>query len=1146
MQQPRPPQPGSYNYQQGQPPGGMFNQVQNQIGQPSKDSFMPGVRLPSPSGQMQNRMPGPPPTFGQNSPFTNSHPQGPPPQRPLNNAAIGPPGGAPQNFHIPSGPHSRGPPAPTGGRGQQNMNSMGAQPQTSNQFNLHSGPPAANWQMDQNRQPPNGGPPSVNRPANVAGPPTGMQPRLGAIPNVNVQATTYGPPPTSVPAGQQINGSGPSSARSSAAPSPIPGLRYDYLEGGTPFSSTGVQQPPRGQYPGGMPPHMVAPPGSIPPPSGPMHSTSNAMPQLPGAMPPPPGSMPPPPGSMRPPPGSMPPPPGSMPQGAGNMAPPTSQMQGPPGQNMNVAGRRQYPNQSYQQVGGQMPTQPPGTMGPTVGTNLPNNQPGHIPQPMMNNLAAGVGKMNMQQSEARPLNLLQERHILPKTPIEPPKPKLSSENQKSQVNPDLFRCTLTSIPQTQSLLQKSKLPLGILIHPYKDLSHLPVIQSSVIVRCRSCRTYINPFVSFIDQRRWRCNLCFRVNDLQEEFTFDPVTRTYGDPSRRPEIRSSTIEFIAPSEYMLRPPQPAVYLFLLDVSFSSVQSGILPIFCQVLLEELDRLPGDTRTKIGFITYDNTLHFYNMQEGATRPQMMVISDIDDVFLPLPGDLLVNLNESKELVQDLLNQLPSLFENNKETRTALGPALQAAYKLLSPTGGRVTVIQSSLPTTGPGSLKSREDPNQRSSKNVANLGPATDFYKKMALDFSAQQIGADLFLFSSQYADLATLAGMAKFSAGSVYHFPGLHTNANPLQADRFEKDFRRYLTRKIGFEAVMRIRCTKGLALHTFHGNFFVRSTDLLSLPNVSPDAGYAMQMSIEDTLNDSQTACFQAALLYTSSKGERRIRVHTMCLPITGQLSEIYAGADSQAIIGLLSRMAVDKCQSSSMQDSRDAIVNVCIDSMTAFKETLPSSQTIGTLSIPYSLRLLPLYTLALLKNIAFRLGSSTKLDDRVFAMEMFKSQPLSLIMLQVYPSLYAVHNLADEGSLSEKDVDVPQPPLLGLSSEYLSRNGAFLMDTGDMMFLFVQAAISPQFCQDILDCPDYSSISESTMELPVLENPASERLRNFIGWLLGKRTVHAPLQIIRENSPKRILFLQHLVEDRTESSMSYYEYLQHLQKEVKS
>lgn len=33
-----------------------------------------------------------------------------------------------------------------------------------------------------------------------------------------------------------------------------------------------------------------------------------------------------------------------------------------------------------------------------------------------------------------------------------------------------------------------------------------------IVRCRLCRTYINPFVYFVDSKMWKCNLCYRVNE----------------------------------------------------------------------------------------------------------------------------------------------------------------------------------------------------------------------------------------------------------------------------------------------------------------------------------------------------------------------------------------------------------------------------------------------------------------------------------------------------------------------------------------------------------------------------------------------------------------------------------------------------------
>ena len=142
---------------------------------------------------------------------------------------------------------------------------------------------------------------------------------------------------------------------------------------------------------------------------------------------------------------------------------------------------------------------------------------------------------------------------------------------------------------------------------------------------------------------------------------------------------------------------------------------------------------------------------------------------------------------------------------------------------------------------------------------------------------------------------------------------------------------------------------GLSLHTFHGNFFVRSTDLLSLPNTNPDHGYTINLAIDENLKDMSTVCFQAALLYTSSRGrwpivcvrttgtctcintssfsnqgewnycvhfaymyihllscilpgERRIRVHTLCLPVSSQLSVLYSKLNVQAIAGVLANM----------------------------------------------------------------------------------------------------------------------------------------------------------------------------------------------------------------------------------------------------
>ncbi|KAF7281230.1 hypothetical protein GWI33_005020 [Rhynchophorus ferrugineus] len=743
-------------------------------------------------------------------------------------------------------------------------------------------------------------------------------------------------------------------------------------------------------------------------------------------------------------------------------------------------------------------------------------------------------------------DLLQIPNILPPTKLQPPQVNLGQETlNQSNCNSDVFSCTMTKIPETASLLQKARLPLGLLIHPFKDLSYLPVIQCNIIVRCRACRTYINPFVNFVDSKRWKCNLCYRINELPEEFQYDPVSKTYGDPSRRPEIKSSTIEYIAPAEYMLRPPQPAVYLFLMDVSRLAVESCYLNVMCNILLEELKHLPGDARTQIGFLAYDSSLHFFSLAEGQNQPHEMTVLDIDDVFLPTPDNLLVNLKDRMEMVEDLLHLLPQRFANTFDGNSALGAALQVAHKLMAPTGGRVTIFQSALPNVGPGAVTSREDPNQRASADVVHLNPANDFYKKLALDCSAQQIAVDLFVVNSQYVDIATISGISRFSGGCINHFPLFKINKLAL-VDSFQKSLRRYLTRKIGFEAVMRVRCTRGLSIHTFHGNFFVRSTDLLSLPNINPDAAFGMQVAIDESLADCQTVCFQAALLYTSSKGERRIRVHTLCMPVANVLQDVINSAHQQCVVGLLGKMAADRSMQSSLSDAREAFINAVIDCLTAYKFSLNMGSSVSGLLVPDCLKLLPLYISAILKHPAFRIGMPTRLDDRVKAMIDMKTKPLPLLMQSIYPDMYPIHNLeSQEVVLNSEEEPVPMPPRLQLSARFLENKGAFLMDCGDQMLILVGPNVSREFLTDALGVTDYGSISDDMFEIPILSNPHNQRLHQFMNYLNDEKPYCVSLQVIRDNSPNRIVFLERLIEDRLENSLSYHEFLQHLKTQVK-
>ena len=258
--------------------------------------------------------------------------------------------------------------------------------------------------------------------------------------------------------------------------------------------------------------------------------------------------------------------------------------------------------------------------------------------------------------------------------------------------PPYQRCTLNAIPQTSALLSKSKLPFGIIISPFRSIDRdeepVPVSTSASIVRCRYCRTYINPFVTFAGpEARWKCNICHRNNELPSDFDYDVCTQQQVDRSQKVELTHGVVEFVASPEYMVRPPQPPVYLFLIDVSSTSVASGMLAAACHIIGESLDDIPNeDGRARIGFMTVDSTLHFYNLDPSLTQPRMLVVSDLEDVFLPQPDDLLANLTESKSSVIKLLEQLPEIFKTTQNVQNALGPALQAAQKLLvrTPKGG------------------------------------------------------------------------------------------------------------------------------------------------------------------------------------------------------------------------------------------------------------------------------------------------------------------------------------------------------------------------------------------------------------------------------------------------------------------------------
>lgn len=93
----------------------------------------------------------------------------------------------------------------------------------------------------------------------------------------------------------------------------------------------------------------------------------------------------------------------------------------------------------------------------------------------------------------------------------PPLPSLEEMDLSIQCNPSFLRASVGRIVNSQTAANQSRLPLGLVCKPMAgdvgtENEEIEVVDfgATGIVRCKRCRTYINPFVSWADNgRRWR-------------------------------------------------------------------------------------------------------------------------------------------------------------------------------------------------------------------------------------------------------------------------------------------------------------------------------------------------------------------------------------------------------------------------------------------------------------------------------------------------------------------------------------------------------------------------------------------------------------------------------------------------------------------
>ncbi len=60
---------------------------------------------------------------------------------------------------------------------------------------------------------------------------------------------------------------------------------------------------------------------------------------------------------------------------------------------------------------------------------------------------------------------------------------------------------------------------------------------------------------------------------------------------------------------------------------------------------------------------------------------------------------------------------------------------------------------------------------------------------------------------------------------------------------------------------------------------------------------------------------------------------------------------------------------------------------------------------------------------------------------------------------------------------IPQPPRLHLSAEMIDSTGSYLLDTGDVIYLYVGRNVHPHFLETVLGSSNFQSLPEQMVRV---------------------------------------------------------------------
>ena len=496
------------------------------------------------------------------------------------------------------------------------------------------------------------------------------------------------------------------------------------------------------------------------------------------------------------------------------------------------------------------------------------------------------------------------------------------------------------------------------------------------VRCNTWGGYVNPGTVFLEngtKGRWNfCGTIFPVTDTKYWFI--------SDKSSLPELYYGAYEFDVWGKYVYYDVKNPVYVFIIDVSAEAHTNGLFTQALQAISLTLDSLPNASNTKIWIITVDEFVHWYVVPDDSNKyPAVYNCWEVLDPFLPIPtSKIMLNVVSDREKIDRLIEKLPEInkFEDAKHKIAALNlsSAFWIAYEILESWGGRILTFYSRIENCGP-EINTVTDSlkvfNTEGEKSL--FTPTSIYYNDLSVKLFMKRITVDIFWGTSHNLNIVNPAQLWTRTGGDVYYYRNFRNNSD---GEKLNYEVFRVLTRNNAYDVAFRVRWSDGYSVIAYTGNFVRINAVDFELPSIDADKTIGVMMRSEGSVPRSDRLSIQAALLYSTPDGERKIRILNLYLPLEKKFSSIFKYVDQYSLHQLMIKDSLSNVGIKTVVNIKEHLIGTIVKILTAFRSEGVTVTNPTEIIIPDSLSFIWIYTLGLIKSPAFKMLGEIKVDEK--------------------------------------------------------------------------------------------------------------------------------------------------------------------------